>query len=164
MERDSLDIGSPERDGGDSAGARNAVGYNPYQLYGIPPEQVDTVWPKIEHLLVNSASRTRGKYAVADIKAGVLAGHAQLWVWDSPTALAVLVTEIAVYPQNRVCIISTGVGDDADEWWDRSLARLEDFARFAGCTDMLIQCRPGWERRIRTAGYSKTHIEMEKRL
>jgi hypothetical protein len=164
MERDGIDIGRLERDSGGSAGARHAVEYNRQQLYGIPPEQVDAIWPKIEHLVVNSASRTRGKYAVADIMAAILAGHAQLWVWDSPTALAVLITEIAVYPQNRVCIISTGVGDNADEWWDRSLARIEDFARFAGCTDMLIQCRPGWVRRLLEAGYSKTHIEMEKRL
>jgi hypothetical protein len=152
-------------DGGDAAGEGNErLTYNPHELHGIPPEQVEEVWPLVEQWIIDSADRTRGKYSADDIKSGLLSGHAQLWLWHSPTAIGVIVTTISVYPQNRCCIVSTGCGTNADEWWEASLERLEEFARFAGCTDMLIQCRPGWERRFRQAGYDKTHVEMEKRL
>lgn len=151
------------RDAHDDEGNERLT-YNPRQLHGIPPHQVGEVWPLVEPWIIDSAERTRGKYSADDIRNGLITGHAQLWLWHSPTAIGVLITEITVYPQNRCCIISTGAGTNADEWWEASLARLEEFARFAGCTDMLIQCRPGWERRFRAAGYDKTHIEMEKRL
>lgn len=135
-----------------------------YNLHGIPPEQIEEVWPLVEPWLIDSAERTRGKYSVDDIKAGFFSGHAQLWLWLTPTAIGVLITEIAVYPQNRCCIITTGAGTNADEWWQAALSRIEEFARYAGCSDIVVQCRPGWEKRIKQAGYDKTHIYMEKRL
>jgi hypothetical protein len=151
--------------GGDIAASRDErVEYNPQQLHGIPPEQVDAVWPLVEPWLIGSAESTRGKYTADDIKSGLLSGHAQLWLWHSPTAIGVLVTTIAVYPQNRCCVVKIGTGENADEWWDSALERLEDFARFAGCTDMEIICRPGWANRFKSKGYDRTHVYMEKRL
>lgn len=140
------------------------VEYNPRQLYGIPPEQVEAVWPKVEQWLVGSAESTRGKYTADDIKDGLLSGHAQLWLYESPTAIGVLVTTIAVYPQNRCCVIKIGTGENAEEWWDIALSRLEEFGRHAGCSDMEILCRPGWMKRFKSRGYDYTHAIMEKKL
>jgi len=147
-----------------AASGNERVEYNPHQLHGIPPEQVESVWHLVEPWLIDSAKSTRGKYTADDIKNGCLSGHAQLWLWHSPTAIGVLVTTIAVYPQNRCCVVKIGTGVGADEWWAPSLERLEEFARFAGCTDMEIICRPGWERRFKAKGYDRTHVYMEKRL
>lgn len=150
-------------DGGSNADP-NDVEYNPHQLYGIPPGQVEAVWPKVEPWLVGSAESTRGKYTADDIKDGLLSGHAQLWLYESPTAIGVLVTVIAVYPQNRCCVIKIGTGENAEEWWDIALSRLEEFGRHAGCSDMEILCRPGWMKRFKSRGYDYTHAIMEKKL
>lgn len=160
----SLDERCAFHDGSDDFERDERLTYNPHELHGIPPEQVAEVWSLVEPWLIDSAERTRGKYSAADIRDGFLSGHAQLWLWHSPTAIGVLVTEISAYPQNRCCVISTGCGTSPDEWWEASLKRIEEFARYAGCSDMLIICRPGWEKRIRTCGYDKTHVYLEKRL
>lgn len=164
MEHRGFDKWRPLGHTSDLEPGHERVEYNPRQLYGIPPEQVESVWELVEPWIVDSADRTRGKYSADDIKSGVLSGHAQLWLWDSSTALGILITEIAVYPQNRCCVISTGAGTNPDEWWAKALETIETFARHAGCSDMLVICRPGWEKRIRSAGYDRTHIYMEKRL
>ncbi|HJQ13039.1 MAG TPA: hypothetical protein VJ840_18550 [Gemmatimonadaceae bacterium] len=150
--------------GGSGDAHPDSVAYNPHQLYGIAPEQVDAVWPKVAKWLDGSAESTRGKYTADDIKDGILSGHAQLWLYDSPTAFGVLVTVIAEYPQNRCCVIKIGTGENAEEWWDLALTRLEDFGRHAGCDAMEILCRPGWVKRFKSRGYDYTHAIMEKRL
>jgi len=95
----------------------------------------------------------------------LIAGSMNLWlaVDETDAIKAVAVTEIAAYPRIMVCKLLACTGDDAALWVDL-LAPIEDWAKSRGCAAMEPICRPGWERRLKSLGYRKTHVVLEKCL
>ncbi|MDI3304650.1 MAG: hypothetical protein QJR04_25210 [Burkholderia multivorans] len=131
-------------------------------LYGIGQHEIEAVWPEVEPWIDGSAKRTRGKYTAEDIRTGLLNGDAQLWIWKTPTAFGVIVTQIEVYPQRKCLCVRVGTGTNAQEWAQPAAKRLEEFARYAGCKGVLMVTRPGWEKLL--PEYDRTHVYLEKEL
>jgi len=133
-------------------------------LYGIQPAEINAVWAEVRPWIEEACETTRGKFDAQDIRAGLLAGEDQLWIWKTPTAFAIGITRLANYPKQRVCTLRIVTGTNADEWYVPCLETIERWARANGCHAMEFQARPGWERFIRPLGYDKTHVYLEKSL
>ncbi|MBB5509561.1 hypothetical protein [Paraburkholderia atlantica] len=133
-------------------------------LYGIQRTDIDAVWEDVRALIEEACETTRGKFDAQDIRAGLLTGEDQLWIWKSPTAFAVGITRLANYPKQRVCTLRIVTGSNMDEWYLPCLETIEKWAKANGCHAMEFQARPGWERFIRPLGYDKTHVYLEKTL
>lgn len=133
-------------------------------LYGIQPAEINAVWEDVRALIEDACLTNRGKYDAEDIRAGLLSGDDQLWIWRTPTAFAVGVTRISNYPKQRICAIRIVTGSNAAEWQQETLETIERWARAQGCHAMELCARPGWERRLRDRGYDKTHVYLEKAL
>jgi hypothetical protein len=133
-------------------------------LYGIQPAEINAVWEDVRALIEDACETTRGKFDAQDIKAGLLTGEDQLWIWRTATAFAVGITRLANYPKQRVCTLRIVTGNNVDEWYLPCLETIERWAKANGCQAMEFQARPGWERFIRPLGYDKTHVYLEKSL
>ena len=133
-------------------------------LYGIQPAEINAVWEDVRALIEDACVTTRGKFDAQDIKAGLLTGEDQLWIWRTDTAFAVGITRLANYPKQRVCTLRIVTGNNVDEWYLPCLETIERWAKANGCHAMEFQARPGWERFIRPLGYDKTHVYLEKSL
>jgi hypothetical protein len=133
-------------------------------LYGIQPAEINAVWEDVRALIEDACLTTRGKFDAEDIRAGLLTGEDQLWIWRTDTAFAVGITRLANYPKQRVCTLRIVTGNNVDEWYLPSLETIERWAKANGCHAMEFQARPGWERFIRPLGYDKTHVYLEKSL
>ncbi|NUY33299.1 hypothetical protein F0160_22705 [Paraburkholderia sp. JPY303] len=133
-------------------------------LYGIQRTEIDAVWGEVRPWIEASCRRNRGKYDAEDIKAGLLSGEDQLWIWKSPTAFAVGITRLANYPKQRVCTIRIVTGTNAAEWQRPAMEAIEEWARSNGCNAMELCARAGWSRRMRAQGYEETHRFIEKAL
>jgi hypothetical protein len=133
-------------------------------LYGIQTAEIDAVWPEVRPWIEAACKRNRGKYDALDIKAGLLSGEDQLWIWKSPTAFAVGVTRLANYPKQRVCTIRIVTGTNATEWQGPAMETIKRWAKEAGCHAMELCARKGWERRLRSEGFECTHVYIEMAL
>jgi hypothetical protein len=133
-------------------------------LYGIQRTEVDSVWGEVRPWIEAACVRNRGKYDAEDVRAGLLSGEDQLWIWKTRTAFAVGVTRLPNYPKQRVCQLRIVTGTNAAEWQDETLATIERWAKANGCAAMELCARPGWARRIRKHGYDATHVYLEKAL
>ena len=133
-------------------------------LYGIQRTEVDSVWGEVRPWIEAACARNRGKYDAEDIRAGLLSGEDQLWIWKTATAFAVGVTRLSNYPKQRVCALRIVTGRNAAEWQVEALATIERWAKEQGCAAMELCARPGWSRRIRKHGYDMTHLFLEKAL
>jgi hypothetical protein len=133
-------------------------------LYGIQRAEVNSVWEDVRAPIEDACKTTRGKFDAEDIRAGLLTGEDQLWIWRTQTAFAVGITRLANYPKQRVCTLRIVTGNNVDEWYLPCLDTIERWAKANGCHAMEFQARPGWERFIRPLGYDKTHVYLEKSL
>lgn len=133
-------------------------------LYGIQAAEIDAVWEEVRPWIDAACKRNRGKYDANDIKAGLLTGEDQLWIWKTPTAFAVGITRLANYPKQRVCTIRIVTGTNAAEWQEQAMETIEQWAKASGCQAMELCARPGWARRMRGRGFETTHLYLEKAL
>lgn len=135
-------------------------------LYGIQPAEINAVWGDVRALIEDACLTNRGKYDAEDIRAGLLTGEDQLWIWRSATAFAVGITRIANYPKQRVCMLRIVTGSNAEEWIEAAMSTIERWAKAQDCAAMELCARPGWGKALcrRVDGYDKTHIYLEKRL
>jgi hypothetical protein len=133
-------------------------------LVGIPPENVDQVWPLIEERIEEACLTSRGKEKAFDIRRSAHHGEKQIWVvWDEETkdALAAVVTELVIYPRKKVCHIQICIGEERERW-QHHIRIIENWAREKGCRGMSLVARPGWSRVLKQFGYDTTHHLVEK--
>jgi len=133
-------------------------------LYGIPYTSIDEVWDEVRPWIEAACLSSRGKFDADDIRIGLLDRDDQLWIWRTPTAYAVGVTRILVYPKQRVCSIRICTGRNRHEWQKECIAQLEAWAKSQGCDAMELQARVGWSRVLASQGYETTHCYVEKAL
>lgn len=133
-------------------------------LYGIQPAEINAVWEDVRALIEDACTTTRGKFDAEDIRAGLLTGEDQLWIWRTATAFAVGITRLANYPKQRVCTLRIVTGNNMEEWFEPCLETIERWAKANGCHAMEFQARPGWKRFLSGRGYDHTHSYLEKSL
>lgn len=136
------------------------------QLILIPPVNLpnvlNLVYPKIEAATAYSV----GKYKGSDILQKIVSGNMQLWAAyneDKDTVDGVAITEIAVYPQRKICRFLCATGENLIEWINL-IEGMEEWAIEMGCDGFQAECRPGWEKLLKGFGYSKSHVILNKEL
>jgi hypothetical protein len=123
------------------------------------------VWPRVEKWLIDNGARLmRGNDSVEDVKRDIARSHAQLWVYESPTAFGIVVSQVVQYPKRKVCFIKFGTGFGAKEWAIPIITLIEKFADHAECGAVEICARPGWMKLLSEAGYGSRHILLTKEL
>lgn len=123
---------------------------------------MNAVYPKIEA----ATAYSDGKYIGPDIVKMLISGHMQLWgiVDDEDGNLnGITITEIATYPQRKVCRMLSTAGEGSDNMLPL-LPEVESWAKACGCSSIEPVCRPGWEKILKPYGYKKTHILLSKEL
>jgi hypothetical protein len=133
-------------------------------LYGIQPAEINAVWAEVRPWIEAACKTNRGKYDAEDIRAGLLSGEDQLWIWKSPTAFAIGITRLENYPKQRVCTIRIVTGFNAAEWQQPAIDTIERWAKENGCSSMSLCARTGWAKRLKGRGYDQTHVFLEKPL
>jgi len=131
-------------------------------LDGIQAAVIPAAWPLVAADIAAALERARGKLEAGDVFVACLTGEMQLWIWRTPTARAVIVTQITNYKRKRVGQVVICVGENVQEWARPALSRIEEWARANGCGGMELVARPGWRRIF--PEYEQTHIFMERDL
>ncbi len=126
------------------------------------PHVINLVYPKIDAATEYSV----GKYNGSDIVKKIASGNMQLWVIyeeETDKVQGICITEIAVFPQRKICRFLCATGDSSEEWIDL-ISVIEEWAETMGCDGFQAECRPGWERLLRDFGYKKSHVILNKEL
>jgi hypothetical protein len=133
--------------------------------YIILKDGVTLAWPRLGPLVGLACSRSGGKFQAVDVARAAIDGRFQLWVGmdDEEDIKVLLITHINVFPRLKICEVLACVGDDMPDWKDL-LCVVEDWARENGCARMQPVARPGWEKVLKSDGYVKTHVILEKVL
>lgn len=136
----------------------------PVNLVEIAPQLIEQWWEPVRDMVESACSRSGGRYAVQDVLRMLLQRRMQLWVVVEQDGIdAVVIAEIASYPQLRECRILAATGENAG-LWVHLVEQVEEWAMHHDCRKIVCIGRPGWEKSMKKYGYKKTHVYLEKDL
>ena len=132
----------------------------------VPSDEVLAQAHDLKPFIERAAEGSSGKFLPVDIFRHLIRGDWQLWTARDEGGLrSMLITQIVVFPQMRVCEMLAAVGDSRDDTMVPFLGDIEEWAKqVQGCRLMQPLARPGWERVFKPYGYVRTHSMLEKRL
>lgn len=120
---------------------------------------LEAVWTRAAPLLDAALALAGRTHRLADVRAMVEAGEAQLWAGGQ----SAMVTLIEDDPCERRLLIWLA-GGDLDELLEEFRAPMERWARAQGCRRVLIIGRPGWERALKNHAYAPVARILAKEL
>lgn len=138
----------------------------PIELVQIDQQNMARVWPRLLPFIENIAAHMRDKYTVDDLFTCAVLNKKQVWIAyqvENDNIMALALTEINQFPNNRVCHVVACTGHDMEKW-EELILKIEQWAAHNKCTDMELIARPGWERGMKKFGYEKTHVVLNKFL
>ena len=109
-------------------------------------------------MLESALAHNGGSHSYEDIVAGVESGIYLAW----PGVRSIVVCQLIQTPRRRVGHCFLAAGEMAEVLAIRTWC--EEWAKRSGCDAVAINGRPGWERLLASAGYSRKSVVLEKQL
>ncbi len=98
-------------------------------------------------------------YELPDVLRAIEDNHAQLWVGDR----SCMVTQIDDYPSGERVLMVWLCAGDLDHVMEGRV-QVEEWAKAAGCTQIIIEGRPGWARALKEHGFEHYATQVRKIL
>jgi len=125
----------------------------------VPKEDIHLVWNEVEPLIKKALDDC---YTADDILQGLIKNSFQLFIsWNKKVESAV-VTEVAQYPQKRICRYFLAGGSNMNNWLEPIQTEIEKFARHNNCDAVEVAGRKGWARKLK--GYEQKIYLFNKEL
>lgn len=99
-----------------------------------------------------------GRRTMAEVIQALVSGQAQLW----PGKACAMITEVHQFPTAKVLQVWLAGGDGAELM--AMQAGVEAWARLVGCSEVLIEGRQGWARKLKPIGFELYCVCLRKAL
>ena len=125
----------------------------------VPKEDIHLVWNEVEPLIKKALDDC---YTADDILKGLIKNSFQLFIsWNKKVESAV-VTEVAQYPQKRICRYFLAGGSNMNNWLEPIQTEIEKFAKLNNCQAIEVAGRKGWARKLK--GYEQKIYLFDKEI
>ena len=125
----------------------------------VSPDDLHIIWNEVEQKIKPALDDC---YTPQDIIDGLIQDRFQLFIsWEDHVESAVI-TEIAEYPQKKICRYFLAGGNNMDNWLEPIQKAIEQFARDTQCNAIEVAGRKGWARKLK--GYEQKIYLFTKEL
>jgi hypothetical protein len=125
---------------------------------------LERFWPGVDGMM-QKIPHTLGHWTREEIRAGVYAGHFQLWgCGPRPDATFMLLTNIAYYPSKNILMIGWGAGSFKKEMLPVLDATLNNFADMMNCSEIEIHGRQGWVKALASIGFKQSKVVLSRQV
>lgn len=135
-------------------------------ITAVPKDLVDSIWPEVKGYLQSALDYAHGEMNLRDVQRFIMRGNCQLWVVLNKQKQSVemaIVTELFRHRRLKSCrCILAGGGNS--EMWLIAAGHIGDWAKKESCKRLEAQCRPGFEKVFKKAGYNKLYTILAKEL
>lgn len=117
-----------------------------YTIHGVPAERIAYVWAQVAPMF---HKLEQDEFSLNDVHRLLLDRALQLWlVYKNLEVVAVVTTEIIVYPRRKSVKILFAAGAEAAHWLHLIRDIVIPWGKSQGCSAIEIEGRPGWEKLI----------------
>tara|TARA_R110000803_G_scaffold127054_2_gene194583 strand:- start:378 stop:815 length:438 start_codon:yes stop_codon:yes gene_type:complete len=134
-------------------------------ITAVHPKDVDKIWGKIAPLIEKAMEYSNGEHDIADIHYKIMNKNMLLLniTEGKDMTVAAVTLEMTTFPSGKkVLTIVTCGGSDMHLWLDKMLETSEGIAADAGCEDVYVVGRGGWQRQLKSNGYGLVHTVLKK--
>ncbi len=125
----------------------------------VSPDDLHIIWNEVEQKIKPALDDC---YTPQDIIDGLIQDRFQLFIsWEDYVESAVI-TEIAQYPQKKICRYFLAGGNNMDNWLEPIQKEIEKFAKHNNCNSIEVAGRKGWARKLK--GYEQKIYLFSKEL
>jgi hypothetical protein len=117
-------------------------------VFLMSSEQIDDHWPNIQRLMAECPGYYEF-YTPDWTYSRAKSGDLQIWAMSDGAIRGIIVTQIVVFPVQKVFEILGAAGIGLLEFFDEMEKVFEYIAADAGCATIAARCRPGLERLLR---------------
>ena len=116
----------------------------------VPEKDLHFIWNEVEPLIKKALDDC---YTTDDILKGLINNSFQLFIsWNNKVESAV-VTEVAQYPQKKICRYFLAGGSNMENWLEPIQEEIEKFAKHNQCQAIEVAGRKGWSKKLK--GYEQ---------
>lgn len=134
------------------------------KLVPVHHEHIDDWWPVVLPFLRTYVGDSPRRYEPEYFRDILKKGKLQLWlVMRAHLVKAACMTEIIKFPLSQEMNIIMMTGEDVHLWLDL-IDTLEHYARSFECGRMTGNARLGWYKKLKSKGYKRSHMQIEKDL
>ena len=131
--------------------------------FGVPNGVLGDWWPHARDFIEAALAEGPGDMTAADVYRFLLSEHMQLWLLWLGGVRGELITEIAVYPRHKTCVVRLFAATDGfRNAWLPMLGVIEAWANEKECCAVEVIGRAGWKRLL--PDYRQTHVVLRKEL
>lgn len=132
------------------------------RLLAVDPKRVGEIWLAARPL-IEKAYKNGDQNIPDNVLHDLRCGRRLLWlaVDEKEAIVAAMLTQLFEMVSGKMCKMQECGGERMPEW-KHLRRRIEDYARAEGCTRVLVEGRPGWERIM--PDYQRVAIVLEKVL
>lgn len=128
----------------------------------ITGDAIDHYWPHIKGML-EKVPHTWVDYTLEAIYERITQGLIQVWgIGTKEVTLAIVFTQIATFPANRILEVIWMCGEKALDGLDVLDATLSEFARIHDCGRVDIYARPGWIPHAEKHGFKQSLVVLSR--
>jgi hypothetical protein len=125
----------------------------------VPPEDLHIIWNEVEPKIKKALDDC---YSSQDIFDGLIQNKFQLFIsWENKVESAVI-TEVAQYPQKKICRYFLAGGSNMNNWLEPIQQEIEKFAKYNNCQAIEVAGRKGWAKKLK--GYEQKIYLFSKEL
>lgn len=137
-----------------------------YSIGLVPPEDIDSVWEPIKHLLDPAVERSNGRWEMEALYNSLKDFNQHLWlIFDEFGRIhAAAVTQMVTYPAKSMMVIEFIGGKGVKYWVDDFVTLVEKWAKDNGCKGVEATARFGFWKWLESHKYEKAYTVFEKRF
>ena len=129
----------------------------------IPASLVPTVWPVVEEILQTKAKPWLETVSEAEVFGWLIEGRCDLWLGVQDQVVdGFVVANWEVNDRRRRYVVVYIAGAGLDKYIVDGLAKLEQYCSILGGTELVLEGRKGWVRKLRRYGYGQYAVKMRK--
>lgn len=137
------------------------------EVLAVKPSDVPSAWPYVEEHLCRAVERCDGQVHISDIYSSLIKETQFLYVIfdvDNEKVIGAATTEVVRYPQKTAVSVVLAGGKMFDEWIEKGIYIIEEFAKMIGADSVQIIGRRGWARKLTPHGYREASVVLSKTL
>lgn len=129
----------------------------------VPPEAIREWWPTVGPMLEPAVALSKGRADMISVLQWLLERKYLLWVaYAADYAVkAAFVSREARYPCRSMLAIDFAGGSEHLGWAEEGTRIFRSFARDVGLDGVELVGRPGWQKSLKSHGWSTTGVVVE---
>lgn len=133
-------------------------------LQPVTSAAIDSVWLEVVPLIEEALIAGDPDVGTEDIHTYLLNSDMQLWTAvDEGKIIAAAVTQIIIFPRNKIGQVTLGAGIRMEEWM-HYMQVFEQWFKSMGCTRIELLGRPGWSRAMKQYGFTPESLVVRKKI